>query len=208
MTYVSKLDFKDENLIIWALGDGITRFIRSSMGPQLEWAEKYHIRLPRLAWNEIAPEYMTVKEESWASSTDVPNHKELTAFAIVTRWMDRLYKAHKNSWIAANLYYGDKGCYWARQKEGRDISLYPMTVTGRKILKKDVELHPGAADRDDLFIRLNNIIEISKMAPSDDLISSVRKMREESREIRLRMVFELKKVIEECHGSAKVQRQL
>lgn len=201
----NRISLIDENILIWALTVGITRFFRSKLGPQLDSAQVLYAKSPRYDWNEIAPEFMAVKE-TYVTHVAAPDDTELTAYAYASRWMRELTNIDPFLALLAEVYYGNVGSSWAatdNATKGRDIVLLPFTETGKQILASDPNVYDSGVD--DPIMRIDNIVAIHRLHPTQEQRMRLQRMNEEAGQLRERLYRGLKAAIQKV-GSCKVPR--
>jgi hypothetical protein len=120
----------------WALGFGLTKFQKSTSGILLERAMRYCFdsegkRIPRV---EDTWKVMPVAKTD-TGLTYTPDFRDLHRFGRVSRILLVGERTDTLLVTAIKLFYGDAGARWGRETIGRDACLFPLTRTGRGLLK-------------------------------------------------------------------------
>lgn len=182
---MARISLKDESLITWYLGAGVSSFMHSTFGRTLDRAQIFR----RNSNNKLIPvpsgaekwRYIHVPHEDSHPSYEL-DPVLLDKFGRVSRRMLAVERADPFAARLIELWYGDNGARWASQPNpGRLMCLYPATQSGQTYLRNQPIVEGLRPDE-----QLANLELAQRMNPTEWRGSLLRRIRRQADMLRVR----------------------
>lgn len=146
----SRLSRGDQAELQWFFGRGQTAFERSTMGGILDRSQVYDLNAIREMYSKNGerspyphgPITARPTAELQSPPSHEPDDKALTRYARVSRRLIAMEKEWRLGVVVLETFFGDVGARWADSDQKRLFALYPLTLSGKRLLKADAKRHP------------------------------------------------------------------